>query len=36
MSDVNDLLGIKPIGEAIDKTVGAVIESASVFFRFCL
>lgn len=31
MSDVNDLLGIKPIGEAIDKTVGAVIESASVF-----
>lgn len=31
MSDVNDLLGIKPIGEAIDKTVGTVIESASVF-----
>lgn len=31
MNDVNDLLGIKPLGETIDKTVGAVIESASVF-----
>lgn len=31
MNDVNDLFGIKPLGEAIDKTVGAVIESASVF-----
>lgn len=31
MNDVNDLLGIKPLGDAIDKTVGAVIESASVF-----
>lgn len=31
MNDVNDLLGIKPLGEAIDKTVSAVIESASVF-----
>lgn len=30
MNDVNDLLGIKPLGEAIDKTVSAVIESASV------
>lgn len=33
MSEVNDLLGIKPIGEAIDKTVGAIIDSASVFLN---
>lgn len=31
MNDVNDLLGIKPLGDAIDKTVGAIIESASCF-----
>lgn len=31
MNDVNDLFGIKPLGDAIDKTVGAIIESASVF-----
>ena len=31
MNDINDVFGIKPLGEAIDKTVGAIIESASVF-----
>lgn len=31
MNEVNDWFGIKLKGEAIDKTVGAIIDSASVF-----
>lgn len=31
MNVVNDLFGIKSIGEAIDKTVGAIIDSSFGF-----